>query len=695
MKIPNVMTTIQTAATQFINTFQISAKIDKRIDFHQKKIYFVYAPMQAGKTRAIIEIMAKAYEKKLNCLLLTRSFLTDQKQFLSRVEKHNTDHPLFDVGEVDAISSLKPYNIRRRFERSPHGDANRHPGMHMVSLGNAPQLKALYQALQDQNMTPNNSCGVLLVDEADLLGLDLSSNITKLTAVENDLQKLRPYFHTIVMVSATPYATIFTGGANCITDMITLDVPANYFGVNSFDHQATDIYPKQGRGYSPALDAKNLHTVMNGFLSYKPGGRLLINVSQNTDDHNNISGYLMALYPKVTFVEFNKSKANILNNFNGTTGYDSINDAIQALKDEHASTGKHHHIVIISGKMAARGISFVSTDYKWHLTHQYYVPAKSTNMDIIMQNLRLCGCYPEPNIAKPVLYCDVDTFRMIQATDKEYKLVTDKMETAGTAHEVFCLPQYIERQHMAQRKRKASVYQLNDGSESMYDSETDFKASKHGNVPLLTKLIPATAFDPIIQNLMDTKKHEIVSDPNNRSSVGRGYNSGFVSNRSSVIRDAIYADCQIQSVAVSLDLVGEFKINRPDYMSRFDGAVQGDCIYHDPVSSKAQWKFVFDLNGHIPYHVIVRSDKADTKAQQLALAQNDYAFHDKWGGITVVHASQKNPTLKRKKPAASANNQTITITNRVGSGIVKATKPAPQVINNGMFVFSDPAAKLV
>jgi hypothetical protein len=73
----------------------------------------------------------------------------------------------------------------------------------------------------------------------------------------------------------------------------------------------------------------------------------------------------------------------------------SINCGIQYFRELHLSSVKITHLAIVSGEMADRGISFVSTDYKWHLTTQYYVPSRGAPCDNIIQSIRLCGNYKD------------------------------------------------------------------------------------------------------------------------------------------------------------------------------------------------------------------------------------------------------------------------------------------------------------
>ena len=74
----------------------------------------------------------------------------------------------------------------------------------------------------------------------------------------------------------------------------------------------------------------------------------------------------------------------------------AIKDALQYFYDLRMSGGRVSNIAVISGDMADRGISFVSTNYKWHLSHMYYVPPKNSSIAQIIQAVgRLNGNFDD------------------------------------------------------------------------------------------------------------------------------------------------------------------------------------------------------------------------------------------------------------------------------------------------------------
>ena len=68
-----------------------------------------------------------------------------------------------------------------------------------------------------------------------------------------------------------------------------------------------------------------------------------------------------------------------------------IPDALQYLKD-NGGVKTFPRIIIISGILAGRCISYVSRDYDWHLTDMYYNASKTASIpDMIQSCGRLCG----------------------------------------------------------------------------------------------------------------------------------------------------------------------------------------------------------------------------------------------------------------------------------------------------------------
>jgi len=64
----------------------------------------------------------------------------------------------------------------------------------------------------------------------------------------------------------------------------------------------------------------------------------------------------------------------------------------------------HPKIILIANRVAMRGVSFVSSNYSRHVTHQLTnVKSSLTNL---LQNARICGVYSKPNQPLKLSFCE-------------------------------------------------------------------------------------------------------------------------------------------------------------------------------------------------------------------------------------------------------------------------------------------------
>jgi hypothetical protein len=72
-------------------------------------------------------------------------------------------------------------------------------------------------------------------------------------------------------------------------------------------------------------------------------------------------------------------------------------------------------VLVCAGMLAARGVNFTDSTYAWALTHEYFLPAVSTNVTELQQGLRLLGNKPWPLDAfRPVLMTKHSVMRNIE-----------------------------------------------------------------------------------------------------------------------------------------------------------------------------------------------------------------------------------------------------------------------------------------
>jgi hypothetical protein len=134
-------------------------------------------------------------------------------------------------------------------------------------------------------------------------------------------------------------------------------------------------------------------------LQHRNDTRLLEDFISNTD-----SGmFLVSCY--YYFAEMYDAAERYSNNFRNTpvvllstNKYIFFNGRREALKNVSVSyiidkLSKYDHIIFIAGRLAGRGLSYTSSDYKRHLTHQ--LAHVQSNVTSFIQKMRLLGVYKD------------------------------------------------------------------------------------------------------------------------------------------------------------------------------------------------------------------------------------------------------------------------------------------------------------
>jgi hypothetical protein len=114
---------------------------------------------------------------------------------------------------------------------------------------------------------------------------------------------------------------------------------------------------------------------------------MLITTFQLIETMIDLSVILSLKYPDLTFIVLNSTVKQVNNGSVKIIKKQSINKLIDKFKNQT-------HFVFIAHRLASRGLSFVSSDYKRHLTHQ--ILKLNTNVVSNIQKTRLCGIY-SPN----------------------------------------------------------------------------------------------------------------------------------------------------------------------------------------------------------------------------------------------------------------------------------------------------------
>jgi hypothetical protein len=228
----------------------------------------------------------------------------------------------------------------------------------------------------------------ICVDEADLIIRTDSSEPTEFEQLMGELIERSKH---ATFITATPYA-LFVRAARigvALPSVFKMIPGANYKGLKQIEHVHVESRSAEVRNGQPDL---NIPQIYDEFLA-KEHGIILHNVTRVNKTQNLVAKELRGLYTREQFEVIVFNGQSII--LHGTRGKyaKSISVALQQLKDAGVS-----HVCIIAGAMADRGVSFVSSDYEWHLTDQYYTPPVSAHSESVTQAIRLFGCYNDSRV---------------------------------------------------------------------------------------------------------------------------------------------------------------------------------------------------------------------------------------------------------------------------------------------------------
>lgn len=360
----------------------------------------VCGEVQIGKLKEKLELTVHLRENhRVPVLVLFRNNNVDYHQFTKRLDEFNDEQR-----KAGKPTIPQPFDILSYKDRLAQllKDTN-------VILGLAnPETMAIVERCMDEHPDLQGKL-VIVMDEADLVTFELEGDNLR-TKTENNLLSLFDKIYMLVSVTGTPGSILL---CDEMTQVFVIDRPNNYYGIDRIKH--ITLQPvranKKHQQYNPELDKDNLESIMSDILSL-PKATLLILVSRLRREHKDVINYLSDEYghlgSDVVYLELNEKSVKVYDH-NGTnmncdidcktfkgTKVGPIDVAIQ----KYINT---KYVIIVAGVLAGRGVSFVSQDYKRHLTHQYIAAPEGCHLESAMQSVRLLGKYNDnPNLT---LYC--------------------------------------------------------------------------------------------------------------------------------------------------------------------------------------------------------------------------------------------------------------------------------------------------
>ena len=396
----------------------------------KKEMRQVQAPPQSGKSKFMMCSAFNAVLKGISSVVVVRNFKEDSKQLAKRFEelleninKFLTKHKV--VGRFE-IKVLKGEKLKQLAVSEIVTEAfNCGTPIIIVCLANPIQIGELHK------IATNTSCAFnLYLDEADHIDYGESQ-------VAEYLSDLKRISYQPFLVTATPLDCIFSEAELKASSQIRLSPPANYISLADVRCEILPHKNKKSLSKSSTFEMmceadQDLIPFLNrySYASYQyskfpendespeydfPNICLMKNTSLK-DNQIALSNGINERYPEIfTTIVYNGDGVliqgpNIPKTFEIVVGKKKtmnktirasagkffkcgISHVLQYLKTSLKEGGgggfkMHSKIIIISCRLASRSISFVSCDYRWHLTDMYYVPADNTSVTELIQ----CAC---------------------------------------------------------------------------------------------------------------------------------------------------------------------------------------------------------------------------------------------------------------------------------------------------------------
>jgi hypothetical protein len=354
----------------------------KKIESFKDVPHLVQGLCQGGKTSFIIGISILSFLQHGKSLIILRNSDCDKKQFCDRLTNYIKD--LFLELEITKVSIpiIKNGNTEK-------------DGIH-VALGNETLIK--YKEWEEKSFT-------MFLDEADLLDTGDSERTRIIDSLKN---KSQGYF----LVSATVLDCI---GKDPILpeNVIFINKHPQYKGLECFDYYIeidpdTEYIGKADGDFF--LADKSLHPFCEYYKALPPTETYgcaiiphmcLINYSHLKKPMMKALETIREKYPNIfTMVQ---TADGITWSHRGSIPIvdtkSSLSEFIQGLKNRKMFS----NIIIIAGDLASRGMSYVSSDYTWHLTHNRVIgPDTRVLTEWIQAVCRLAGIY---NDCLPLKLC--------------------------------------------------------------------------------------------------------------------------------------------------------------------------------------------------------------------------------------------------------------------------------------------------
>ena len=303
-----------------------------------KRKILIHGHIQSGKTAEIFKIAQNPMYEGMDKVIVIQNTLLVLQQYLARFNEQ---------GLADRVVV-----VDSRYE-------HREQDKDIVLL-----MNNKYRYAHFIKMTGNNKKFVLIIDEADQC--IQSKNIRALTE-QNEAMHM--YY-----VTATPKCREFSQ-PDYFHEIKMLDAAEDYKGLEHVHIQ-----------YAQSMDPEE-HVARFVQDQQVATGMMLVNSVAKVQKMRTYAAEWSQKYPEVPVVLVTAKKSIFLAGVESKLGKRSV----QKIIDAHMHFPK---ILFIANRLSMRGLSYVSSDYTRHLTHQFS-HFKHTHVSNALQKMRLLGKYAD------------------------------------------------------------------------------------------------------------------------------------------------------------------------------------------------------------------------------------------------------------------------------------------------------------
>lgn len=359
----------------------------------ENKYFSVKGHIQSGKTSFMIYLGNLFLHIGYNVVILLRNIDADREQIYSRfVDFYNNFNKFNNIDEENEEN--KNVELIKKVSSSSLKDFN-----------SDNKLSILFGISNDVNICNINSFlneskkpYILFIDEVDFVD---SGNGKK----NINLQFLKKNSYCIFGVSGT-IMDVLVKEDIFSKNIIILKTPNNYKGIINNMINMKEINKKIKYSSKKDVNLLEKNRFIDDFIEHYIKKEVsenhpnicLINVTRCINPCLKAQEDISLKYPLLITIVYNSQGIVVMDGIDRINGNDiecfTISSVLQYLKD-NGGCKKYPYILIFSGELSGRGISFVSSDYKWHLTDELLITSNISDEPELQQKIRLCGCYED------------------------------------------------------------------------------------------------------------------------------------------------------------------------------------------------------------------------------------------------------------------------------------------------------------